>query len=314
MTEIEHEREVLTAGDGHEIHVQLWKPSTEAFAEPAGVIQVFHGLGEHTDRYSRFAEAATQRGYVVCAHNHRGHGGHGEELQGYFADGNGWRLLADDGYTVHKLLLERYEQLPLILLGHSMGSFVAQNFAMHYGGRLSGMILSASNWPSRVELFGGQFLACIEALRLGKRGRSTLLDKLGFGDFNKRFQPARTDLDWLTRDEPEVDKYIDDPLCGGPYTCGLWRDLLGGLIELTASDALPRIAGDLPILITGGEQDPVGGEKGMTRLAMRYAETSHQRVSLKIYPDGRHEMLNETNRDQVTADWLDWISERKKIG
>jgi alpha-beta hydrolase superfamily lysophospholipase len=134
-----------------------------------------------------------------------------------------------------------------------------------------------------------------------------MLDRLGFGNFNKPFQPARTELDWLSRDEAEVDKYIEDPLCGGPYTTGLWLDLMAGLMEVGSDAALRRIDAALPILITGGEVDPVGGDKGMTKLLRHYAQTGHQRLRVKIYPDGRHEMLNETNRDEVTRDWLDWI-------
>ncbi len=119
-------------------------------------------------------------------------------------------------------------------------------------------------------------------------------------------------MDWLSRDEAEVDRYIADPLCGGPFTCGLWLDFLGGLFHLGSDHALTRIPADLPILISGGSADPVGGEKGMTRLAMHYMQTLHQRVKLKIYPDGRHEMLNEVNREEVTGDWLDWIESLTK--
>jgi alpha-beta hydrolase superfamily lysophospholipase len=194
-----------------------------------------------------------------------------------------------------------------------MGSFVAQSFAMHYGAKLSGLLLSASTWPSRLQSFPGVMLARLEALRIGKRGTSTLLDKLGFGNFNKCFKSPRTELDWLSRDEQEVDAYIADPLCGGPYTCGLWIDLLGGLFSIGSDNALGRIPGDLPILITGGADDPVGGERGMTKLAMHYAQTGHSRMSLKLYAGGRHEMLNETNRDEVTTDWLDWIAARFRV-
>ena len=114
-------------------------------------------------------------------------------------------------------------------------------------------------------------------------------------------------MDWLTRDEAEVDKYVADPLCGGPFTCGLWLDFLGGLFDLGSDHGLARIPAELPILITGGSADPVGGEQGMSRLAAHYIQTSHQRVQQKIYPEGRHEMLNEVNREDVTADWLNWI-------
>ena len=303
MTELRHERQILTAPDGHEIHMHMWSPEVAA----ARVIQVLHGLGEHAARYERFAHAAASRGYVVCVHDHRGHGPHTEEL-GHFADDNGWHLLVADALLVQNFSRERFSDAPHVLLGHSMGSYIAQSFAMHYGDRLSALILSASTWTSRLQLFPALAIAHIEAWRLGIRGKSALLNKLGFGDFNKRFAPARTDMDWLSRDAAEVDKYIADPLCGGPYSCGMWLDLLRGLIDISSDNSLARVPAGLPLLITGGECDPVGGDRGMTRLMMHYAQSGHQRISVKIFPDGRHEMLNESNRDEVTANWLDWIA------
>jgi len=297
-----HERLTLDAGDGHDIHVQFWSPADTA----KGIIQVIHGLGEHGDRYARFAAAAVGRGFVVAVHDHRGHGNQ-RDSAGFFAAKNGWQLLISDSLIVHEFLAKRFAGLPVALLGHSMGSFVAQDFAMHHGGRLTALLLSASTWAPRVETLAGNLLARIECWRLGAHRHSALLDKLGFGDFNKPFAPARTELDWLSRDPDEVDAYIADPLCGSPYTAGLWRDLTGGLLRIATDDYVSRIPTDLPILITGGEQDPVGGERGMGKLALHYAQTGHAHLTVKIYPEGRHEMLNDINRDAVTADWLDWI-------
>ncbi len=306
---VHHRQQVLTAVDGHEIHVQSWEPAAAA----RGVIQVLHGLGEYADRYARFAKAATERGYIVFAHDHRGHGRHADNL-GYFAPGDGWRKVCTDVQAVNDSIRESFDQLPVVLLGHSMGSYVAQSFALHYGARLDGLILSASTWPSRLALVPAVVLARIEAWRVGNHCNSKLLDKLGFGNFNKRFEPARTACDWLSRDEAEVDKYAADPLCGGPYSSGLWLDLLGGLFEISSDHALTRIPTDLPILITGGAADPVGGDAGMSKLALHYAQTLHQRLKIKIYPDGRHEMLNDINRDEVTADWLAWIDATTRRG
>ena len=274
--------------------------------EPVGTIQLLHGVGEHIMRYERFAKAAVLRGYVVCGHDHRGHGVSAGD-RGYFADENGWQKIVEDVRVVNDHIHSTWGSKPVFLLAHSMGSFIGQTFAMQYGARLSGLLLSGSSWPQRLQLLPGRFLAKLESWRLSKRGRSALLNGLGFGAFNRRFRPIRTEMDWLTRDEAEVDKYLADPLCGGLFTCGLWLDFLGGLFELGSVHGLARIPADLPILITGGATDPVGGEKGMARLAMHYMQTSHQRVKLKIYPEGRHEMLNEVNREEVTADWLDWI-------
>jgi alpha-beta hydrolase superfamily lysophospholipase len=302
MTETRHEEIILTADDGHAIHLQAWTPAGDA----VGAIQLLHGLGEHIMRYERFAKSAVDRGYMVCGHDHRGHGVSNGE-RGYFTDENGWEKIVEDVRVVNDHMRSTCGSKPVFQLAHSMGSFIGQTFAMQYGARLAGLLLSGSSWPQRAQLLPGRLLANLESWRLGKRGHSALINVLGFGAFNRRFRPTRTEMDWLTRDEAEVDKYMADPHCGGPFTCGLWMDFLGGLFELGSDHSLARIPADLPILITGGSADPVGGEKGMTRLAMRYKQTSHQRVKLKIYPECRHEMLNEVNREEVTADWLDWI-------
>ena len=293
----------LPAHDGAAIDVRIWKP---AGAEPEATIQILHGLGEHADRYARFAASANERGYAVVAHNHRGHGPNAAR-PGSFGVKDGWALLEADALTVREEIDRRFPDKPVILLGHSMGSFLAQFYAMHYGGRLRGLILSGSGWGGRLPLFLGRALAWLTALRIGRTKPSPMLDKLGFHRLNQRFEPARTQFDWLSRDEHEVDRYIADPLCGGPNTSGLWVDFLGGMLTVCSDSGIQRIPGDLPILITGGSDDPVGGEDGMGKLMMHYAQTLHSRLTLKLYPEGRHEMLNEINRDEVTRDWLDWV-------
>ena len=292
----------IEAPDHHKIRGTHWQPEGSVL----GVIQIFHGLGEHHLRYERFAGLATARGFAVIAHDHRGHGRHAEEL-GHFADNGGWQLLTDDGLLVNDMIGDQYKGLPIVLLGHSMGSYVAQYFSMQHGYRLTALILSASTWPARVKLFVGRLIARFETMRIGRRGKSGLLHKLGFGDFNKPFSPARTELDWLSRDEAEVDAYVNDPLCGGPYSSGLWLDLMGGLKAIGSDHALRRIRPELPVLLTGGAEDPVGGQQGITDLAMHYAKSGHNNFTTEIYPAGRHEMFNEINRDEFSADVLNWI-------
>lgn len=294
----------LNASASHEIPVYLWEPEGTAQA----VIQVIHGLGEHSARYERFATEAVSRGFAVCAHDHRGHGPQSTHV-GFFADKNGWELLVADSHEVTRFLRQRFAEQPIVLLGHSMGSYIAQSYAMRYGDGLAALILSGSTWPSRPLLKTGRMLARLISWFRGKRGQSPLLDKMGFGDFNKRFEPARTELDWLSRDPDEVDKYIDDPLCGGPYTTGLWIDLLGGLLEISTADSLRKIPSALRLLITGGSDDPVGGHVGMSTLASHYRTAGHENLTKKIYSGGRHEMFNETNRDEFTDDLLRWTAD-----
>jgi alpha-beta hydrolase superfamily lysophospholipase len=294
----------VSAAPDHQIPVYLWEPA----GAPTIVIQVFHGLGEHSARYDRFAQAAVDRGYAVCAHDHRGHGPQASNL-GFFAPSNGWDRLVSDAHLVTEFLQKKYAQQAIVLLGHSMGSYIAQSYAMRFGDELSALVLSGSTWPDRATLVIGRLVARILSWRHGKLGASPLLDQIGFGNFNKRFEPARTELDWLSRESSEVDAYINDPLCGGPYTTGLWIDLLGGLLEISTNKALQKIPSKLPILITGGSDDPVGGKDGMTKLSEHYEITGHGNLSTKIYAGGRHEMLNETNRDEFTGELLEWISQ-----
>lgn len=302
MTDIAHDRHRLTASDGHEIHAQTWRPAGDARA----VVQLLHGLGEHANRYARFAAACVEQGLAVVTHDHRGHGDRCSQY-GYFAAKNGWSKVISDALVVQDDIRAKYPDRPVILLGHSMGSYIAQAFTIEYSTPLAGLLLSGSTWPSVALIWPATIIAYIESWRVGRNGYSALLDKIAFGNFNKPFEPARTPMDWLSRDEHEVDKYVEDELCGGPYTCGLWLDLFGGLRDISNEAALRRIPADLPILITGGADDPVGGDKGMGKLAFHYAQTGHMRLKVRIYPDGRHEMLNETNRDEVTADLIEWI-------
>lgn len=305
-TDVRCERSLIDAGDGHRIVVDCWSP---ADATPArGIVQILHGLAEHAARYERFARVCTQCGYVVAAHNHRGHGETcADGGLGHYADDGGWGKVIGDVALVQKNVLARYPDLPLALFGHSMGSYIAQAFVMRHPEAVRALILSATTCAPRLKMKIGHWLAAVEAWRHGGRSVSERLNALSFGDFNRRFAPNRTEFDWLSRDEAEVDRYDSDPLCGAPSSNRLWHDLTGGILEITSSRALRRVPSDLPILITGGEFDPVGGAKGLGLLADRYRGTGHANVTLTVYPEGRHEMLNETNRDQVTADILDWI-------
>ncbi len=299
------ERQCLPAADGRRILIDLWCP-----ARPVALIHLLHGLGEHPARYERFARHCNQQGIAVAAHNHRGHGENCPENElGHYADEEGWDKLISDATLVQGALIRQIPDVPLILLGHSMGSYIAQSFLMRGHGPVSALILSGSAFNSRLQLRIGHWLAAIESVRVGKRSKSKLLNKMGFGEFNQGFVPNRTAFDWLSRNESEVDKYVADPLCGADSSCRLWFDLTGGLLEVTSTKALHKICADLPILITGGSADPVGGQAGLTRLAQKYEKSGHLKTSLKIYPQARHEMFNETNRDEFSHDLTQWLSD-----
>ncbi len=199
--------------------------------------------------------------------------------------------------------------LPIILLGHSMGSYIAQAYLLHHSASLNGAILSGSNFQPVALYRAAELIARIERARQGLRGRSALIDFLSFGSFNKAFKPNRTAFDWLSRDPVEVDKYINDPLCGFRCTNQLWVDLLGGLQQISKASNLAQIDPGLPILVIGGECDPVSEGKRLKSLAHALREAGCQNLQLTLYPQARHEVFNETNRDVVTADVLTWLDQ-----
>ncbi len=303
MTELaDAPTQTLVADDGRRIPLYLWEPAGSARA----LVQILHGMSEHAGRYERFALALTQAGYAVVAHDHRGHDA--DDDGGFFAERDGWAKVVGDAHRVLDAAQARWQGLPTALFGHSMGSYVAQACVMRRPDSVQALVLSGSTSAPRLQLWLGRFAAAVEAWRHGRRHASEALNAQAFGAFNKRFAPARTDFDWLSRDPGEVDRYVEDPRCGGVPTAGLWQDLLGGLIEIGRDASLARVPAGLPILITGGGDDPVGGRRGMQALAERYRQTGHERVRLAVFDDARHEMLNETNRDEfvrLVVDWLD---------
>lgn len=284
----------LTSRDDHTITGTLFQP-----ADPASVLVIAHGMAEHAGRYTDFARWLGTRGIAVVTYHHRGHGDQGPtEKLGHYSDNDGWAKVTDDLYRVISQARTTFPDLPLTLLGHSMGSFIAQSLAQQHPGAIDALILSASNRIHRPQLLVSRCLVgAIRGLR-GRRHRSALITRLTFGQFNRRFQPTRTDCDWLSRDPRQVDAYRADPACGFDCSVGLWYDFLGGMLAIDPR----RWRKDLPVHLFGGSEDPVGEMgQGLTRHFRAIREAGVQRVTLRLFAGGRHEMLNETNADEVWA-------------
>ena len=296
----------LNANDRSRLYVNQWLPD----GSPKALVMLSHGMAEHSGRYARLAEALCGAGYGVYALDQRGHGRTADEgTLGLYAEKDGWNKVVGDLASLNQHIGQQQPGVPIVLLGHSMGSYIAQAYLLHHSASLNGAILSGSNFQP-VALYGAaRVIARVERLRQGLRGRSALIEFLSFGSFNKAFKPTRTAFDWLSRDPTEVDTYINDPLCGFRCTNQLWIDLLGGLQQISKASNLSQIDPGLPILVMGGECDPVSEGKRLKSLAHALREAGCQNLQLNLYPQARHEVFNETNRDEVTADVLKWLDQ-----
>lgn len=293
--------QVLISSDGHKIQLYIWP-----VARPKAWVHINHGMSEHALRYDDFAQQLVKAGYAVVAHNHRGHGNSKTTQLGSYAEHDGWGKVLADLNEVRTALCD--PALPFYLFGHSMGSFIVQSYLCHYDNPIDGLILSGSNRQPVNLSYIGKLIAQFEKFRLGQNESSALMQFLSFGSFNQSCKPCRTEYDWLSRDPAQVDKYIADPLCGFACSTGLWHDLLFALVQLFKKDSLVKIQANLPILMLGGTNDPVGMMgKGLPKLASAYKSAGQNNVSMKLYPNARHEILNEVNKKEVIADIIYWL-------
>ncbi len=300
----------LTSEDGKKIHVYSW--GIEKNNNPRAVVQIAHGMAEHGKRYGDFAQALVNNGYMVYANDHRGHGktaGTIEKL-GYFADKNGWDLVVKDVYLLTQTIKSKHPDLPVFLFGHSMGSFLARDYISLFGKEIKGVILSGTSGDPGFLANIGTWLTKLECFLKGKKAKSPLMNKLSFGSLNNAFKPVRTDFDWLSQDNEEVDKYINDPFCGTVFTSGFFNDLLQGIKNIHKPDIIQAIEKDLPIYIFSGEKDPVGkNTKGVLEVVKEYQKAGIKDVTHKFYMNGRHEMLNELDREKVIKDVIQWLDD-----
>ena len=285
---------------------------------PKGIMQIVHGMCEYFLRYDPFCRYLAENGYLVCGHDHIGHGNsvrRPEDL-GYFADHNGWQYLIEDTHRMVHLIRAQFPNLPLYILGHSMGSFVVRCFLDLYSADVDGAILSGTGGNP---LAGAGILAASMVKSLhGGRYRSELIKKMTGLDGSKRYEDHYSDLDWLTHDHKVIDEYAADPKSNFTFTVSGYIDLFSLVRTADNSHWGASIRKDLPIYLFSGDQDPVGGYgKGVKRVYRHLNRLGIQDVSMRLYQDGRHEMLNELNRDEVyryVLAWLDDHLESKRGG
>ena len=289
------------------IHCCQWLPE----GKPRGVIQIVHGIAEYAARYDALAKVFTDHGFAVVAEDHMGHGNSiSEEIpQGCFADG--WLTAVSDTYRLLQMTKEEYPDLPYIIYGHSMGSFMTRTLLYTYPeAGLAAAVISGTGWMPKPVLKSGRAICLLEGRRKGMNASSPTIDKLMFGSYNKGYENPRTPVDWLTRDEKEVDKYIADPLLGFSASIGLAREMLGGMLMNEDTKNLEKMPKDLPVLFVSGDKDPVGSNgKGVRQSYEAFRAVGMQDVRIKLYPDARHEMHNEINREELYQDVLAFLDE-----
>ena len=284
------------------LHIHSWLPA----APTHYALVISHGMSEHIGRYDPFARFCAGNGIAVYGTNHRGHGEEAVE-RGHFSDTDGWRKVVDDLATVIGHVQQRGHQ-KVILFGHSMGSFVARQVAIDYGHLLTGLILCGSGYKSPLLCRSARVLAAGLIRLHGGRHSSRLIEWLSFAQFNRTVKNAQTPFDWTTRDAEQIRRSMADPLTGFFCTTQFWHDLMGGLIFINSPANVARMPPELPLLIISGDHDPVGDMgKGVVALEQLFLRSGMRRITMKLYPGARHELLNELNAREVFQDCYNWM-------
>ena len=292
------------------IHVRRCFPDGEI----QGVVQIAHGIAEHVERYDGFALFLAEHGYLVVANDHLGHGQSitNEDELGFLSETGGWDLAVGDMRKLFEQTSTAYPGLPYFLFGHSMGSFLARTYIINYQDGLSGAVICGTGQQASALIQSGRTIGRAEMRRRGAKYRSQLLNNIAFGSYNSGFPEKRTDYDWLTRDESIVDAYIADPLSGFVPTAGLFTDMMDGLAYISRRANMEQMKKDLPVLFISGDKDPVGENgKGVLKAYTYFLNAGMADVTLKMYHDCRHEILNELCKQQVMSDVLNWFEWKK---
>lgn len=310
--------------DGTKLYLRRWKTDVSS---PRAVLHIVHGMAEHSARYDRLARRLVEEGIEVWAADQRGHGETSKNkgntpglggLQGHCADDNGFSRVTADIDILNRAIRKQYPDVPIFLLGHSWGSFIAQNYIENFEGRpsaygedpvfLSGCMLSGTRGPDGFKVTAGAKFMAILAVLLNIRKGSSIAKALADGSNNKAFRPNRTEFDWLSRDEKEVDSYAADPCCGFICSLGFYLDMTSALVRIHRPEEMGKIRKELPIYIFSGSADPVG-DMGVSpaALVVAYRHRGIMDLETVLYPEARHETLNETNRDEVTESLISWL-------
>ena len=299
------EVEFLSSDGKTNIYVREWIPEGEI----KGFVQIAHGVAEYGARYDDFMKFLNDNGYAAAANDHLGHGKSvsSEENRLFFSEENGWDLVVEDMKKLHDRLKEEFPGKKAVLFGHSMGSFLSRTYIIKHPDDFDAAVICGTGQQSGLVVSVGEMMAKRECKKNGANKPSLKMTGLAFGGYNKKFA-GRTSVDWLSRNEANVDRYEADPLCGGVSSAGLFRDMMGGLKFIGKKENIAQMKKDLPVFLIAGSMDPVGNYgKDVKKVYQMFLDAGMKNVSMKLYQDDRHEILNEDDKEQVYADVLGWI-------
>ena len=298
----------LKTHDNLEIQVYEWTPDDQSKIK--GIVQIAHGMAEHAKRYNDFANFLTDNGFVVFANDHRGHGKTAGDLKsvGFIGNKNGWDKIIADMKTLSNHAREKHVLKPYFIFGHSMGSFLSRKFVMDPGVKIEGAIFSGTTGNPGILGQIGILLTNVMLIFYPKNSDGKLMDKMSFGAYNHAFKPNRTKFDWLSRDNEQVDRYVQDPYCGTVFSIGFFNEMLKGILYISKQKNIVKTPEDLSILLISGDKDQVGKNgKGVIEVYNKYKKAGIKDISMKLFSDARHEILNETNKTEVYEFILDWL-------
>lgn len=292
------------------IHAIEWVPDGNIKA----ILQISHGMVEYIDRYDEFARFLNERGFYIVGQDHLGHGEsvQSEAFHGYFHKDSGNEYVIGDIDELHKLTKTKYPDVPYFLLGHSMGSFLTRQYIKMHSEGIAGVIIMGTGNQPLILIKLGKILCRLAAAMKGWNYRSQFVNNMAFGGYNRRFTPSRTPVDWISRNEENINNYVRDPWCTFVFTINGYYHMFRGMEQLHKKENFNRIPKTLPVFFVSGQDDPVGNfGKGVEQVYRKYKDGGIQDVSIKLYKNDRHEILNETDRFDVYEDLYQWLESKR---
>ena len=294
----------------NKIHAVKWIPDAE---KPVCIFQIVHGMAEHIDRYDEFARFLAGKGILVVGEDHLGHGKSVPEggTYGYFCEHDAANVVVRDVHRLKKMMQEQYPGVLYLILGHSMGSFILRNYLFRYGSGVDGAIIVGTGMQAKSTLILARTVTAVQKVFCGAKHVGKFVDKASFGHYNDRFEPARTNVDWLSRETANVDRYLADPMCGFTFTLNGFATLFKLIHNCHDKEKIESMPKQLPVMLIAGADDPVGNYgKSVETVYQSYLDAGMQNVQMKLYENDRHELLNETDRASVYEDVYRWILQR----